>query len=271
MPSALRKRRLARRPAARRDDDLVRREPAARARVGRAALAVRRDRRSADVGARTEARIHQPRRLERRERALVQRASLRLPDRVAVPVDAERREVLELALDDQRPGAVGVEILDAQQEAPSLTTRPQPREQRSARVAHVQRPARARRVASDVRHRRNATVRPRGARLLDRWGTRAQVSALRQCAAGRALQLPLGGPPRRRRHPARAPRDGRPARQDRDHHLGLRGQRRRAAQARGRAQEALRHRRFGDRRSDRGAGRPSRACRRRTSAPPVIR
>ena len=98
----------------------------------------------ATVAARTSARVQKhgytrPGRLELlRARARSSVAALRLPDGVAVPVDAERREVLELALDDQRSRAVRIEVLDAQQEAPALAARPEPGEQRGARVAQVQ-------------------------------------------------------------------------------------------------------------------------------------
>ena len=88
-------------------------ERPAGARIRRAAGAVRGDRGGADVGPRAEAGVDETCRGELLERALVQRASLGLPDGRPVPVEAERREVLDLAPLDLGARPVRIEILDA--------------------------------------------------------------------------------------------------------------------------------------------------------------
>ena len=65
-----------------------------------------------------------------------------------VPVQAQRGEVGELLLGDAGPHAPGVEVVDAHEKARALRAREQPRQQRGAQVAEVQRAGGGGRVAA---------------------------------------------------------------------------------------------------------------------------
>jgi hypothetical protein len=70
-----------------------------------------------------------------------------LEDDLAVPVDPQRAQVVELLLGRAGDHAALVEVLHPHEEARPGGPREQPREQRGAQVADVQRAGRARREA----------------------------------------------------------------------------------------------------------------------------
>ncbi len=84
----------------------------------------------ADLAAGAEAAVDEAGVAEALERRCVLGRPLRLADRLAVPVDADRREVVKLAADVLGAGAVGVEVLDPDQEPGAGRAGEQPGEQR---------------------------------------------------------------------------------------------------------------------------------------------
>jgi hypothetical protein len=115
------------------------------ARAGVVALgqrAVRRRGRLADLRARAPAGVDEPVALQLRQRVGVEVQARGLPDDLAVPVDPDRREVGELLAREVRADPPGVEVLDPQQERRALGAGVEPRQQRRAQVAEVQRAGR---------------------------------------------------------------------------------------------------------------------------------
>jgi hypothetical protein len=100
---------------------------------------VRRRRRLADLPPRAEARVQQTLGVEPGDRVGVLLEPLGLAGDGWIPVQADRRQVGELLLGVALAHAAGVEILDAHQELRSGGAGEQPREQRRAQVAEVQR------------------------------------------------------------------------------------------------------------------------------------
>ena len=96
-----------------------------------------------DVGAGAEAGVDQGLLLEAIQRLGVTPGALRLDDGLSVVLEAKPGEVLENLLDELRPAAAGVEILDPQQELPAAGARMGMAQRRRKGVAEVQ-PARRR-------------------------------------------------------------------------------------------------------------------------------
>jgi hypothetical protein len=69
-----------------------------------------------DFGSRTEAGVYQAPRLQRVKRFGIGSGAFRLSDCPTVMTEAEPGEVLENAVDEFRPAAAGIEILDPEQE-----------------------------------------------------------------------------------------------------------------------------------------------------------
>ena len=111
---------------------------AARPRVGVLGLAVMGGRRLADLAPRAEAPVGQPGLGQARQRRPVELAALGLAHDLAVPVEADRAQIVELLGDEALPHAPRVEILDPDQERRPGCAREQPREQRRSQVAEVQ-------------------------------------------------------------------------------------------------------------------------------------
>ncbi len=86
------------------------------------------------------------------DRLPVQRQTLRLPLHAPVPVEADRREIVDLVALPLGPRAALVEILDAEDEAGSLRAREEPGEQCRAQVPEVERTGWARCEAAVVGH-----------------------------------------------------------------------------------------------------------------------
>jgi hypothetical protein len=110
-------------------------------------------RRLADLGPRAIALVDEI--AERLDRRLVALQPLRLEHDLAVPVEPDRGQVGELLLCDPLAHAAGVEVLHPQQEARPGGTGEQPRQQRRAQVAEVQRPSGARRKPAGHAGRRS--------------------------------------------------------------------------------------------------------------------
>ena len=104
----------------------------------------------ADVAARAVALEDEAARGQRRQGGLVRVGPRGLDEGFAVPVDADRFQVLDLALGG--PGAFPVDVLDAQDETPPGRARPRPRENRGAQVAQVEVARGGGRESSGVRH-----------------------------------------------------------------------------------------------------------------------
>jgi hypothetical protein len=98
--------------------------------------------RFADLRARAEAGVQPLLYLQPREGVLIQRHALGLPHRRLVPVEAKRPEIVELAALVLGARTLRIEILDAHEKARRLRAREQPRDQRGAQAAEVQRPGR---------------------------------------------------------------------------------------------------------------------------------
>jgi hypothetical protein len=94
--------------------------------------AVRRAGRGTDLRPRAEALVERTRGVEARDRVGVELEPRGLVDDLAVPVDAERRDVGELLLVEARPDAARVEILHPDQVAAARRAGEQPRQQRRA-------------------------------------------------------------------------------------------------------------------------------------------
>ena len=126
---------------------------------------MRRGLRLLDVMPRADARVGAAGGDQLREGVAVDAEPGRLHDGLAVPVEPEPAQVLE-----HPGGGAGlllrvVEVLDPEQDAPAARARREPREQKRARVAQMQRARGARREASDdgvVRlHARDSSTPPR--------------------------------------------------------------------------------------------------------------
>src|SRR5205085_1332196 len=91
--------------------------------------------------------------------AAARRVALRI--RTFVPAEAEPAQLGELPLREPGPFTRAVEVLDPQGEHPARVLRPQPREDRRARVAEVQLAGRAGResTARNARRRPHAVAR----------------------------------------------------------------------------------------------------------------
>ena len=113
--------------------------------------AVRGGARRADLGARAEALVEVARVAQAVDRLLVGLGARGLPDHLAVPVEADRAQVVQLALGRAGLHAALVEVLHPHEEAGAGAAGRQPREQRRAEVADVQGARRARGEASVVR------------------------------------------------------------------------------------------------------------------------
>jgi hypothetical protein len=128
--------------------------------------AVRRARGLADLRARAPARVHERAGVELGDRGRVVLRPRGLPHDLAVPVEPERREVAELLGHPVLAGAPAVDVLHAHHEPRAVRAGPQPREQRGAQVAQVQRAGGGGRVAAGghaptvAAQERTATVRP---------------------------------------------------------------------------------------------------------------
>ena len=131
--------------------------------------AVRRRGRLADLRARAEAGVQRAVGVQPLDRRAVGLQALGLAHDRLVPVQAERGEVGELLLGDARAHAPGVEVLDAHEEARALRAGEQPRQQRGAQVAEVQRAGGGGRVATG------------GHRVDRRGGWARSASATRGC------------------------------------------------------------------------------------------
>ena len=107
--------------------------------------------RRADLGARAEALVEVARVAQAVDRVLVGLGARGLPDHVAVPVEADRAEVVQLPLGRAGLHPPLVEVLHPHEEAGAGAAGRQPREQRRAEVADVQGARRARGEASVVR------------------------------------------------------------------------------------------------------------------------
>src|SRR5262249_29909840 len=94
------------------------------------------------VRARAGAEEREALRIEHAERLAVHLPTLALFEHRAVPAQAEPLEVLVDGVDVLGPAAIGVEVLDAQQELATRSARLQPTEQRRAGVAQVHQPRR---------------------------------------------------------------------------------------------------------------------------------
>ena len=81
-----------------------------------------------------------------------------LDERLAIPVDADRLQVLDLTLSG--PRAFSVDVLDTQDEMPPGRARPRPREDRGAQVTQVEVTRGGGRESSGIRHA--PSVRGRG-------------------------------------------------------------------------------------------------------------
>ena len=112
----------------------------------------------ADVAAGAVALEDEAARVQRRQGGLVRAGPLGLDERLVIPVDADRLQVLDLALGG--PGAFPVDVLDTQDETPPGRARPRPREDRGAQVAQVEVARGGGRESSGVRHA--PSVRGRG-------------------------------------------------------------------------------------------------------------
>ena len=88
----------------------------ARSGIKAARIAMRRRERLGDVGPRAEAGIDQPLAFQRLQRIAIDIRPFGLDQRRAVMREAEPGEVLENAIDEFRPAAAGVQILDAEAE-----------------------------------------------------------------------------------------------------------------------------------------------------------
>ena len=139
-------------------------------------------------------------------------------DGLAVPVEPEPGQRAGLRLLAPGPYASAVEILEAQQEAAARMARPEPGDQRRARVAEVEIPGRARCIAADIHARTHATVAAMGLVYSTESGRVRKCQHCGEPLAGRRpLPVPRAGRARAgRRHPARAARDVGAQGQDRD-------------------------------------------------------
>ena len=117
-----------------------------------------------DLAPRAEARVHAAGVGEPVDGVVVEGAAIALSHDVAVPVDPERAQVVELLFLGTGPDAV--EVLDAHQERATRRPREQPGQQRGAEIADVQVTRRRRREssgahrASEVASRSGGTPRP---------------------------------------------------------------------------------------------------------------
>ncbi len=109
---------------------------------------VRRRGRRPDLRPRAEALVDPARGPQLGDRRLVRLAARGLPQHLAVPVEPDRGQVLELLGRGVHPHPPGVEVLHPHEEPRALRAREQPRQQRGAQVADVQRARRAGREAA---------------------------------------------------------------------------------------------------------------------------
>ena len=175
---------------------LRRGEPQARAGV-RALRTVLVRRRSclADLAARAPAFVDQPLPVQALERGLVELDSLGLAHYVAVPVDAERGEVVKLLLLEVTADAAGVEVLHPDEEARVAAAGEQPGEEGGPEVPQVQRPGRARRESTVGVHVVHGSLSaPHGRRPVRQRNARsaAAVRALPRHGADRVAPGRLG-------------------------------------------------------------------------------
>ncbi len=105
---------------------------------------MRRRRGLADLGTRAEARVQVALALQLRDRLVIQRHPLGLPDDRAVPIEPERSEVGELLRFVFTSRSLCIQVLDPDQEARRLRPREQPRHKRRAQAAEMERSRRRR-------------------------------------------------------------------------------------------------------------------------------
>src|SRR5919198_3089943 len=115
-------------------------------------VAVGRRGRLADLAARAPALIDQALGVQAVEGLLVELESLRLAHDGAVPVEPQRREVVELLVLEVAADTAGVEILHPHQEARVLAAGEEPGQQGRAEVAEMEGPGRAWRKAAVEAH-----------------------------------------------------------------------------------------------------------------------
>src|SRR5262249_39011139 len=102
-----------------------------------------------DRGARAEAGIDEAHRLEPVERGAIVVEVLGLPAHRAVPIESKPGEALEDRDDEFLAAAGGIDVLDAQEEAPARRARRAPAHERRMRVAEMEAAGGARREARD--------------------------------------------------------------------------------------------------------------------------
>ena len=90
-----------------------------------------------DFRARAEAGVEESRPEKSGESLVVGGSAFGLAHRHSVPVDSQSGQIAELAVLELGPGALGVEVLDPDQEPRPLRAREQPRDQRGSQAAQM--------------------------------------------------------------------------------------------------------------------------------------